>query len=130
MFVHTPEHINAHFLICFISLTMIRLIQHKILIYQGKKTDSTERVANVNASVHMQLTPINEWESGLSAARIQSALREWKADPLPGGFFRMTKPSDDLLLIFNALNITCDFSIATASQLHQLKYAFDKAILM
>ena len=113
VFVHTPAHINAHFLICFISLTMIRLIQHKILIYQGKKTNSTEK-----------------WESGLSAERIQAALREWKADPLPGGYFRMTKPSDDLLLIFNALNICCDFSIASASQLHQLKYSFDKSIFM
>jgi len=28
--VRTPEHINAHFLICFIALTMIRIIQYKI----------------------------------------------------------------------------------------------------
>jgi transposase len=32
VFVSTPEHINAHFLTCFIALAMLRLIQHKILV--------------------------------------------------------------------------------------------------
>jgi len=36
--VYTPEHINAHFLICFIALTMVRIIQYRILKYQGKDT--------------------------------------------------------------------------------------------
>ncbi len=31
VFVRSAEHINAHFLICFIALTMVRLIQYKIL---------------------------------------------------------------------------------------------------
>jgi len=113
VFVRTPEHINAHFLTCFISLTMIRLIQHRILKYQGKITNSTEN-----------------WELGLSAERIQTALRDWKADPMPGGYFRMTKPSEDLALIFNAFNIECDFRLASASQLRQFKYFCDKSILM
>ena len=113
VFVRTPEHINTHFLICFIALTMIRLIQHKILKYQGKTTDSTEH-----------------WESGLSAARIYAALNRWQADPLPGGYYRMTKPGDDLALIFAALNLQCDGAIATASQLRQLKYSCDKTMLM
>ena len=34
--VRPPGHINAHLLICFTALTMIRLIQHKIIISQGK----------------------------------------------------------------------------------------------
>jgi len=113
VFVSTPEHINAHFLVCFIALTMIRLIQHKILLYLGKNTNSTD-----------------SWESGLSAERIQSALRDWSADSMPGGYFRLTKPSNDLLLIFNARNISCDFPIASSSQLHQLKFSFDKTIFV
>jgi transposase len=113
VFVRTPEHINAHFLTCFVSLTMIRLIQHKILKHQGKITNSTEN-----------------WELGLSAERIQAALCGWNADPMPGGYFRMTKPSDDLALIFSAFNLEWDIPIATASQLCQFKYSCDKSILM
>ena len=110
VFVSTPQHINAHFLICFIALTMIRLIQHKILIHQGKTTNST-----------------HSWESGLSAARIQSALNEWQADPLPGGYHRTTNPSDDLLLIANALNVNIALRIPTVPDLRKLKFLFDNA---
>ena len=31
IYVWTEEHIKAHFLICFIALTIIRIIQYKIL---------------------------------------------------------------------------------------------------
>ena len=30
IYVNTPEHIQAHLMICFMALTMMRLIQHKI----------------------------------------------------------------------------------------------------
>jgi hypothetical protein len=113
VFVRTPEHINAHFLTCFISLTMIRLIQHKILKHLGKKTNSTK-----------------SWESGLSAERIQKALNDWCADPMPGGYYRFTEPAEDLILIFNALNIAWDNPIASIPQLRQFKYDCDKAFLM
>lgn len=111
VFVRTPAHINAHFLTCFIALTMIRLIQHKILKYQGKTTDSTET-----------------WESGLSAERIQNALRGWQADPLPGGYFRTTKPTPDLMLILAAFGIDADLRFPIEPELRKLKYAFDKAL--
>jgi len=110
VFVRTPEHINAHFLTCFIALTMIRLIQHKILKYQGKTTNSTEN-----------------WESGLSAERIQTALREWCADPLPGGYYRTSRPSEDLNIIIDALGISCDLRLPTEKDLRNLKYRFDKS---
>jgi transposase len=71
VFVRTPEHIGAHFLICFIALTMIRLIQHRILKFQGKDTKNTDG-----------------WESGLSAERIQTALGDWQADALSGSYYR------------------------------------------
>jgi transposase len=113
VFVRTPEHINAHFLTCFIALVMVRIIQHKILKFQGKDTKSVEN-----------------WELGLSAERIQNALREWQADALPGGYYRTTRPSPDLALIFNALNIEFALPIATTSQLFQLKYLCYKHSLM
>lgn len=111
VFVRTPEHINAHFLICFIALTMIRIIQHKILKHLGKTTDSTEK-----------------WESGLSAERIQNALLDWKADPLPNGYFRTTKPSEDLRLILNAFTICSNFFLPSVKDLRLLKFSFDKSV--
>ena len=38
IYVWTEEHIKAHFLICFIALTIIRIIQYKILKYENKST--------------------------------------------------------------------------------------------
>lgn len=113
VFVRTPEHINAHFLICFIALTMIRLIQYRILKFQKKDTKN-----------------IDGWVSGLSAERIQSALNAWQADALPGGYYRTTKPNDDLTLLLSAFDISADFRLPTVSSLHSLKYSFDKAVLM
>lgn len=40
--VSTPEHIRAHFLICFIALLIVRMIQHAM----GEKAISAERLAN------------------------------------------------------------------------------------
>jgi len=110
VFVRTPQHINAHFLTCFMALTMIRLIQHKILKHQGKATDSTEK-----------------WESGLSAHRIQTALREWQTTALPGGYFLTCAPSDDLKLILDALGLHADLRLPSASDLRNLKLACDNA---
>jgi hypothetical protein len=109
VFVRTPEHINAHFLTCFIALTMIRIIQHKILKYQGKVTNSTQK-----------------WESGLSAERIQKALCDWQADDLPGGYYRTTKMTDDLKLLLNSFGIDTKLCLPTIKDLHNLKYSCNK----
>jgi hypothetical protein len=42
VFVNTPEHIRAHFLICFVALLIIRMIQHAM----GKEALSAERLAS------------------------------------------------------------------------------------
>ena len=113
VFVRSPEHINAHFMICFIALTMIRLIQCRILQFQGKS-----------------LLDEDGWESGLSADRIKKALLSFKADALPGGYYRLTKPNEDLQLILDALNIDDDLRLPTIKELRQLKSHFDKATTM
>jgi transposase len=113
VFVNKPEHINAHFLVCFITLLMIRIIQCKILKFQGLSEMSE-----------------NGWTSGLSAERIIAALSSFQADPLPKGYYRLTKPSEDMQLILNALDIRGKFTILTGSELRQLKYRFDKAAAM
>jgi transposase len=113
VYLRNPDHINAHFLVCFIALTMIRLIQYKILASQGKDL--------LNAA---------GWESGLSADRIKRALVSFQADALPAGYYRLTKPSADLKLILDALKINGELRLPTASELRRLKYAFDQATAM
>lgn len=113
VFVRTPEHINAHFLTCFIALTMIRFIQHKILKFQGITTNSTEK-----------------WESGLSAERIHKALCDWQADALPGGYFRTTSPTKDLTLLLDACGINVDLKLPTLKELRCFKHSIVFTALM
>lgn len=111
VYVRKKEHINAHFLVCFIALTMIRIIQYKVLRHQGKDT-------------------LNEkgWESGVTAERIKRALGSFQADAVPGGYYRLTKPNDDMRLILDSLSVEADLKLPTASGLRKLKYSFDKAV--
>jgi transposase len=109
VFVRTPEHINAHFLLCFISLTLIRLIQYQVLQYQGKNTDSSDK-----------------WESGVTAERIQKALDSYQVDALPNGYYRLTKPNADMQIILDAFGLNTNLKILTVAKLRQVKYNFDK----
>jgi transposase len=111
--VRTPEHINAHFLICFIALTMIRILQYKILKAEGKTTNCSRG-----------------WEMGIPAKRIKEALSGFNADALPGGYYRLTKTTDDLSAIMGAIGVNAELSIPTESDLHKLKYEVNKAIFM
>jgi transposase len=110
VYVRTPEHINAHFLICFIALTMIRLIQYKVLKFQGKSTQNED-----------------SWESGITADRIKEALVSFQADALPGGYHRLTKPNDGMRLILENIGLDADLRLPTITELRHLKFSFDKA---
>jgi transposase len=110
VYVRTPEHINAHFLICFIALTMHRLIQHRVLKHFEKDT-------------------LNEdgWESGISADRIKEALGSFQADELPYGYYRLTKPNGDMELILKSMGIDADLKLPTGKELRDLKMSFDRS---
>jgi len=110
VYVNNPRHINAHFLICFIALTMIRTIQHLILKSQGKITNSTR-----------------DWEMGLCADRIKSALANFTAAALPGGFFWLSRITEDLALIARALGLDAALRIPTESSIRKFKYLLDNA---
>jgi len=112
VYVRKDEHINAHFLICFIALTMIRIIQYKILVHLGKETKGTRN-----------------WELGLSADRIKEAINAFFADAIPGGRFRLSKPTVDFKLIIDAFGVDAELRIPSEHELRQLKYLFDKASL-
>ena len=89
IWVNTPEHIQAHLLICFMALTIMRVIQYKIM-----KSLPKEKANDFN------------WSYGLPGERFQKALLDWQADKLPGDYFRMNNvQNSDLTLIFNALGV-------------------------
>ena len=79
IYVWTEEHIKAHFLICFIALTIIRIIQYKILKYENKST------LNVDG-----------WEQGITAEKIKEALNNLKACSDKKGNCMLTKPSNEI----------------------------------
>jgi len=51
VFVSTNEHIRAHFLICFVALLIIRIIQHRM----GEKALSAERIARALGAATCQV---------------------------------------------------------------------------
>lgn len=105
LYVRTPEHVNAHLLICMISLIMLRIIQ-KRLISSG--------VIKVDEDVY--------WSGGLSAERLQRALNKWKVDALPGDLYRFMDIDDpDLKLILNAFGIQIPAKLYRRAELKSIK---------
>ena len=90
--VWTKEHINAHFLICFIALTIIRIIQFKILKYDNKST------LNVDG-----------WEQGITAEKIKEELSKFEADKLPNDYFKITAINNYIDKILKSLEIEFNF---------------------
>ena len=109
VFVRTQEHINAHFLTCFVALVMIRLIQFRVLKHLGKDTSNADG-----------------WESGTTADQIKEALCSLQASALPGGYFFATEPNDDMALILHSFGIDVDLRLPTLGQLRSLKRALDR----
>ena len=52
VFVRNNNHIRAHFLICFVALLIVRIVQHKL----GEKALSAERIARVLNAATLKLT--------------------------------------------------------------------------
>ncbi|MBP5736123.1 MAG: IS1634 family transposase [Acidaminococcaceae bacterium] len=105
VYVNTPEHIRAHLLVCFMALTMLRVIQHKI-----KQSLPEETGKDLN------------WSYGLPGNRLSKALREWQIDKLPGEYFRMLNVNaPDLRLILLAFGITVEPTLYTRGLLRALK---------
>jgi transposase len=113
VFVRTPEHIDAHFLICFIALTMVRLIQYRLQLHLGKDPAATRN-----------------WVFGLTSKRVKEALRDFRADPLPQGYWRLSEPTDDLKLLTEALGISAELRLPTLTELRKLKLSIGRSGIM
>ena len=105
--VRTPEHIKAHLLICMIALTVMRIIQNRI-VKSGVVPSAEERDVC--------------WTMGLSGDRIQRALNKWQVDLLPGDYYRFSGIYDpDLKLILDAFGIEIPPKYYRRAELKQIK---------
>lgn len=105
VFVRTKAHIEAHLLICMISLIMLRLIQKRIL--------ESGLVASESDAY---------WSTGLNAHRIREALNKWKVDLLPGDLYRFMDVDDpDLKLILDSFDIKIPAKLYRRGELKSIK---------
>ena len=104
IYVWTKEHINAHFLICFIALTMIRVIQHKVLKYQGKDTLN-----------------IDGWKSGITADKIIDTLNKFQVNHVGDGYYQLQQSNENIDLIIKSLNLKIDLYLPDITQINGLK---------
>lgn len=111
IYVWTEEHIKAHFLICFIALTIIRIMQYKILKYENKST------LNVDG-----------WEQGITAEKIKEALNNFKACSDKKGTCMISKPSAYLEKIAKSLSIDIT-NLTTIDKINHLKNRVNKVQL-
>ena len=104
IFVRAPEHVDAHLLICMISLVLIRIIQKKIRNLEASDTKDVY------------------WNVGMSAERIQKALNKWKVDTLPNDLYRFMDIDDpDLALILKAFDINIPLKLYRRAELKAIK---------
>lgn len=105
IFVNTPEHIQAHLIICFMALTMLRVMQHRI-----KKALPTEKAKDLN------------WSYGIPGNRLCKALLNWQVEQLSDEYFRMVNvTSEDIQLILYAFGLDLPLKLFTRGDLRSLK---------
>ena len=105
LYVRTPEHVEAHLLICMIALIMLRIIQKRL----------------VRSGV-VAVDPAAYWSSGLSGERIQQALNRWNVDALSGDLCRFMDIDDpDLKLILDAFQIHIPAKLYRRAELKGIK---------
>lgn len=112
VYVWTEEHIKAHFLICFISLTIMRIMQYKILKYENKST------LNVDG-----------WEQGITADKIKQALNNFKACSDKNGTCIISTPDIQIEKIIKSLGIEMP-NLTTIDKIDKFKNQLNKDIFM
>ena len=105
IFVRTKEHINAHLIICYISLLILRIIQHKIKQLDTYKIDNNKY-----------------WQEGMTAERIVRALNKWTIDKMNDEYYRFNNINDtDLSIILSAFDISIPSKLYKPADLKKIK---------
>ena len=104
IYVWTEEHIKAHFLICFIALTIIRIIQFKILKFENKST------LNVDG-----------WEQGITAEKIKEELNRFRADKIYNDYYKVSEINEEIEKILQSNNTSFNFQNYTLKEIKELR---------
>ena len=112
IYVWTEEHIKAHFLICFIALTIIRIIQYQLLKYENKST------LNVDG-----------WEQGITADKINQALNNFRACSDKNGTCLISTPDIQIEKIIKSLGIEMP-DLTTIDKIDKFKNQLNKGLFM
>lgn len=112
IYVWTEEHIKAHFLICFIALTIIRIIQYKILKYENKST------LNVDG-----------WEQGVTAEKIKVALNGLRACSDKNGTCLISTPKNEIEQIVKSIGLEMP-DLTTIDKIDKFKNTLNKGLFM
>jgi transposase len=107
LYVHNPDHIKARLLVCMIALTVMRIIQNRIVKSGVVPSAEQKNVA---------------WTMGLSGERIRRALNKWRVDLMPQDLYRFSGTNDpDLKLILDAFNIKISPKFYRRAELKEIK---------
>lgn len=105
IYVRTAEHIKAHLILCFMSLTMLRVLQLKIQKSMSNNSDMD-----------------TYWSYGISGDKLTEALYQWEIDRLPGDYYRMLHPNSKIITqILSALGVDLELKLFSASDLKKMK---------
>jgi len=106
VFLNTQEHIHAHLLVCFVALTMMRLIQRRIAAAEPRADPEGDL----------------KWSYGMSGERLSAALRDWQVLRHPDDQYQMLNSSgEDIRRILSALGVDMRPAIYTKGGLAALK---------
>jgi transposase len=104
IYVRTNEHIKAHFLICFIALTLIRVLQYKLL----------------NAKGQHKAIDTDGWKQGMTADRIKKALANYKVNTDKNGICLVHGFSEDLQEIYESIGVDSKIAAPTTNELNRI----------
>jgi transposase len=105
IYVWTPEHVKAHLILCFIALTIMRVLQRKIQKSLPENSDKDKY-----------------WSYGLTGGKLTKTLYDWNADKLPGDYYRMIHPeSEELKKVLKAFEVNLEYKLFSISELKNLK---------
>ena len=99
-------------MICFIALTITRIIQYNILKHENKST------LNVDG-----------WEQGITAEKIKNALNDFKACSDKNGTCLVSKPDDEIEKIVTSIGLEMP-DLTTIDKIDRFKNILNKGGFM
>lgn len=105
IFVRAREHIKAHLLLCMMALTVLRVIQRRLMDSSAvKKRDDIL------------------WSYGMTGERLQKALLKWRVERLPKDLYRFCDTDDqDVATLLRAFDISIEPRLYARGDLRAIK---------